>query len=184
MAGEPHWRVFVDAVLYMVQFEPTLDDEQVVAGRAGQLVAQPIYDRPVDDTVDALRTGLASGEQLTGQIPQPHEEATVRAFLGRLVDQLEALRPWPTQPYRKLPVDSHADVLDGRVVARSATTGSKCPTSCTASHSGPATGPCWCCSWKPGMSSRSSMIGTSPRLAGTGTGGRRWCPAVPGRPST
>ncbi len=115
MAGE--WRGVVNGVLYMVQFEPTLDDEQVVAERAGRLVAQPLFDRPVGDTVDGLRAALASGEQLTGAIPQPHDEATVRTFLGRLADRLEALRPWPTQPYRKLPVHSHADVLDGPVVA-------------------------------------------------------------------
>ncbi|HEY6745767.1 MAG TPA: hypothetical protein VI357_08600 [Mycobacteriales bacterium] len=117
MAGE-QWRGFVNGVLYMVQFEPTLDDDRVVAERAGRLVAQPLFDRPVGDTVDGLRAALASGEQLTGAIPQPHDEAAVRTFLGRLADRLEALRPWPAQPYRKLPVHSHADVLAGPVVAR------------------------------------------------------------------
>jgi hypothetical protein len=111
------WRGFVNGVLYMVQFEPTLDDERVVAERAGRLVAQPIFDRPVEDTVTALRAALASGAPLTGGIPQPHDEATVRTFLGRLADRVEALRPWPTQPYRRLPVHSHADVLGGPVVA-------------------------------------------------------------------
>jgi hypothetical protein len=118
VAGGQQWRGAVNGVLYMVQFEPNLDDEQVVADRAAQLVAQPIFDQPVQQTVDALRTALASGEPLTGAIPQPHDEATVRTFLGRLVDRLEALRPWPHQPYRRLPAHTHRDVLDAPVVGR------------------------------------------------------------------
>jgi hypothetical protein len=118
VTGGQQWRGAVNGVLYIVQFEPNLEDEQVVATRAAQLVAQPIFDQPVQQTVDALRAALASGEQLTGAIPQPHDEATVRTFLGRLVDRLESLRPWPRQPYRRLPAHSHPDVLDAAVVGR------------------------------------------------------------------
>jgi hypothetical protein len=118
VTGGQQWRGAVNGVLYIVQFEPDLDDGQVVADRAAQLVAQPIFDQPVQQTVDELRAALASGAQLTGGIPQPHDEATVRTFLGRLVDRLEALRPWPRQPYRRLPAHRHRDVLDAPVVGR------------------------------------------------------------------
>jgi hypothetical protein len=116
VAGAQQWRGAVNGVLYVVQFEPALDDG-VVGLTADQLVARPMFDQPVQQTVDQLRAALASGEQLTGAIPVPHDEAAVRDFLGRLVDRLEASRPWPTQPYRKLPAHSHADVLAGPVVA-------------------------------------------------------------------
>lgn len=115
VAGD--WRGAVNGVLYVVQFEPSLDDDAVVAERAEQLVAQPLFDQPVADTVAALRAGLASGEQLTGSIPVPHDEATVRTFLGRLVEATEALRPWPTPAYRKLPAHTRPDALDAPAVA-------------------------------------------------------------------
>jgi hypothetical protein len=89
--SEHQWRGVVNGVLYMVQFEPTLDDESVVAARAGQLVARPLFGQPVAQTVEALRTALADGRPLTGSIPQPHDEATVRTFLTRLVDRMEAV---------------------------------------------------------------------------------------------
>ena len=98
-------------VLYLVQFQRSLDDEQV-AWRARYLVDNPIDDLPVAHTVDALRAGLASGEQLSGDIARHHDEATFRSFLGRLADRMEALRPWPTPPYRKLPASRHADVFE------------------------------------------------------------------------
>jgi hypothetical protein len=94
VAGTQQWRGAVNGVLYVVQFEPVLD-EQVVATTADQLVARPMFDQPVQRTVDQLREGLASGEQLTGVIPQPHDEAAVRDFVGRLVDRLETMRPFP-----------------------------------------------------------------------------------------
>lgn len=116
MAGE--WRGVVNGVLYLVQFEPTLDEEQVVAARADQLVAQPIFDQPVAETVAALRAALASGERLSGGIPAPHDEATVRGFLQRLADRMEALRPWPAQPYRKLPAHTRPELLTAPAVGR------------------------------------------------------------------
>lgn len=98
--SEQQWRGVVNGVLYMVQFEPTLDDESVVPARAEQLVARPLFDLPVAQIVDALRTALADGRPLTGGIPQPHDETTVRTFLTRLVDRMEAARPWTPPPFR------------------------------------------------------------------------------------
>jgi hypothetical protein len=117
VAGTQQWRGAVNGVLYVVQFEPVLD-EQVVATTADQLVARPMFDQPVQRTLDQLREGLASGEQLTGVIPQPHEEAAVRDFVGRLVDRLESMRPFPVPAYRKLPAHSHGEVLSAPAVGR------------------------------------------------------------------
>jgi hypothetical protein len=92
--GASDWRGVINGVLYVVQFEPVLD-HGVVAARAAELVARPLFGRPVAATVHALRAALASGEPLTGGIPQPHDEATARAYVAALVERLEALRPWP-----------------------------------------------------------------------------------------
>lgn len=111
------WRGVVNGVLYLVQFEPTLDDEQVVADRATHLVTQPLFDQPVADTLTALRSALASGRTLTGDIPVPHDETAVRTFLRRLADQIDARRPWPAQPYRKLPAHTRPDLLRAPAIA-------------------------------------------------------------------
>lgn len=115
--SEQQWRGVVNGVLYMVQFEPTLDDEATVAARAEQLLARPPFDLPVAETVDALRAALASGRPLTGGIPVPHGEPAVRAFLTRLADRMDAARPSTPPPFRKLPAHTRPDVLDAPAVA-------------------------------------------------------------------
>ena len=118
MTGDRQWRGVVNGVLYMVQFEPSLDDDAVVAARAEQLLAAPPFDQPVAELLSALRAALADGRPLTGGVPQPHDEATVRAFLTRVADRIDAARPWVPPPYRKLPAHTRPDVLDAPAVAR------------------------------------------------------------------
>lgn len=52
---EPEWRGVVNAVLYVVQFEPRIDDDAVVADRVQQLQAAPPFGLPVPRIVAALR---------------------------------------------------------------------------------------------------------------------------------
>ena len=117
MPTDQQWRGVVNGVLYTVQYDRDLADERVIADRAAQLVSRPLFDQPVQALVDALRAALASGEQLTGRIPQPHDESDVRTFLARLADRMEALRPWPHQPYRKLPAHAHPELLQAPAIA-------------------------------------------------------------------
>ncbi|HST67715.1 MAG TPA: hypothetical protein VLM05_21270 [Mycobacteriales bacterium] len=115
---EQQWRPTVNGVLYQTQFAPTLDDEQLVARGAREVVERPLVGRSPQTTLDALRSALASGKRLTGSIPQPHDEDAVRSFLTRLADRLEASRPWPVPPYRVLSWKDRPDVLDAPAVAR------------------------------------------------------------------
>lgn len=115
---EQQWRPTVNGVLYLTQFAPTLDDERLVAKGAEQIVARPLVGRSPEVTLDALRSALAGGARLTGSIPQPHDEESVRAFLTRLADRLEASRPWPVPPYRVVSWRDRPEVLDAPVVAR------------------------------------------------------------------
>jgi hypothetical protein len=87
---EQRWRGTVNGVLYQTQFAPTLDDEQLVRTGAEQLVARPLFGQPPEVTLAALREALASDATLSTGIPQPHDEASVRAFLARLADRLES----------------------------------------------------------------------------------------------
>jgi hypothetical protein len=118
VVDEQQWRPTVNGVLYQTQFAPTLDDEALVAMGAEQLVSRPLLGRPPEVTLDALRSALASGAPLTGGIPQPHDEASVRAFLTRLADRLEADRPWPTPPFRVLSWRDRPEVLEAPAIAR------------------------------------------------------------------
>jgi hypothetical protein len=115
---EQQWRGTVNGVLYQSQFAPTLDDDELVATGATQLVERPLFGQPPEVTLAALRAALRSGRPLTGGIPQPHDEASVRTFLARLADRLEATRPWPVQPYRVLSWQDRPEVLDAPAVAR------------------------------------------------------------------
>jgi hypothetical protein len=115
---EQQWRPTVNGVLYLTQFAPTLDDEQLVARGAEQIVARPLVGRPPEVTLEALRSALASGARLTGGIPQPHDEDAVRSFLTRLADRLDSSRPWPVPPFRVLSWRDRPEVLDAPAVAR------------------------------------------------------------------
>jgi hypothetical protein len=118
VVDEQQWRGTVNGVLYQTQFAPTLDDEQLVATGAAALVERPLFGQPPEVTLAALRTALASGAPLGTGIPQPHDEASVRAFLTRLADRLEASRPWPVPPYRVLSYRDRPDVLSAPAVGR------------------------------------------------------------------
>lgn len=115
---ERQWRGTVNAVLYQTQFEPALDDRLVATG-AHELVARPLWGQTPEVTLACLRAALASGAPLSTGIPQPHDEASVRSFLTRLVDRLAATQSsWPVLPYRVVPWDDHAEVLEAPAVAR------------------------------------------------------------------
>jgi hypothetical protein len=116
MTGVPPWRGVVNGVLYQVQFAPDLD-AALVDTAAASMIARPLYDQPLDLTVDAMRAALTGREPLTGGIPQPHDEAAVRDFFAALVARLDALRPWPVPPFRGLDAQDRPDLLDAPVIA-------------------------------------------------------------------
>ena len=118
MVDEQQWRGTVNGVLYQSQFAPTLDDDKLIATGATRLVEQPLFGQPPQVTLAALRAALGSGQPLTGGGPQPHDEASVRIFLTRLADRLEAARPWPVQPYRVLSWQDRPEALPAPAVAR------------------------------------------------------------------
>lgn len=118
MVDEQQWRGTVNGVLYQTQFAPTLDDAELIATGAEQLVSRPLFGQPPEVTLASLRTALASGAPLGTGIPQPHGEESVRVFLTRLADRLESSRPWPVPPFRVLSWRDRPEVLDTPAVAR------------------------------------------------------------------
>jgi hypothetical protein len=86
---EANARAVVNGVLYIVQFDPQLDDV-VVERIAGQLIERPLFGQPLSATVEALSLALTSSDDVTGHLPQPHDEAACRSFLTRLVERLRS----------------------------------------------------------------------------------------------
>jgi hypothetical protein len=114
---DDQWRGVSNAVLYSVQFDRELDDaalERVVR----LLFEQPMWDLTPDDEYNALAQAARSPDPLTGDIPQPHSDQEFRGFLRRLLDRLDAMRPWPPLPYQSLDVSKWDDFAGARPVAR------------------------------------------------------------------
>lgn len=111
------WRGLVNAVLYVVQYDRTLDD-QTVDRVTRLLIDDPLLGLTSDEEYAALTEALRSGEPLTGDISQPHDEAATRDLLARVLQRMDALRPWPEQPFRRLDIAEWERFSDARPVAR------------------------------------------------------------------
>jgi hypothetical protein len=107
MTGE-QWRGVTNAVLYSVQFDRELGDS-VAARIARSLLENTPLGLTPEAAYDALAQASRSAEPLTGDIPQPHGDQEFRDFLRRLLGRLDALRPWPDLPYRRLDASRWAD---------------------------------------------------------------------------
>ncbi len=111
------WRGVSNAVLYSVQFDRELDDAAL--DRVARLLfEQPMWDLTPEDEYAALAQAVRSPGPLTGDIPQPHSDQEFRGFLRRLLDRLDAMRPWPPQPYQSLNVSGWGDFAGARPIAR------------------------------------------------------------------
>lgn len=105
-----------NGILYGVQFAKELDDD-VVARVARRAIERPDAYLTTEEMYSGIVEALASSETLTDFIPGPHSEQDYRDFLGRVVRQMDAMRPWPERPY--LPVDpSSLDPGNTRLIGR------------------------------------------------------------------
>ncbi|OIJ62769.1 hypothetical protein WN71_037820 [Streptomyces mangrovisoli] len=92
------------AVLYCLQFSRELGDAEV------ERIARTVLDRPFSDLTAEeqyadLEAALATDDWERDLAWQPHDAASVRQFLRRLLARLDALRPWAEPPYRALGLD-------------------------------------------------------------------------------
>lgn len=110
-------RGLINGILYATQFERTLDDE-VVERIARALIQEPIMNLTPEQEYAAILAGLRSGEPVTGDIPQPHDERAVREFLGKVVRRLDALRPWPELPFLRIAPERWPEFGGARPIAR------------------------------------------------------------------
>lgn len=106
----------VTAILYCVQFSPELDDGEVER-IAAMVLERPFYDLTVEEQYAGVEAVLAATVWEDDPSWQPHGEAAVRDFLRRLLQRLDALRPWQEPPYRSLALERWEEYRSGRLLA-------------------------------------------------------------------
>jgi hypothetical protein len=94
MTAAVPWRGLVNAILYVEQFSPVLDDA-AVEELADQLVTETFLDLTPEREYALLTEALRSHERFTELIDEPHSEEAIRDFVRRVVERMDRLRPWP-----------------------------------------------------------------------------------------
>lgn len=96
-----HERALIRAVLYPVQFEARPEDG------IGRVVSTVISRKALDATptqyASAIRSALASNEQVSRLIPQDHGERAVRRYLQKLLGKVTASPPTTALSKRPVP---------------------------------------------------------------------------------
>lgn len=106
----------VTAILYCVQFSPELNDAEVER-IADMVLERPFYDLAIEEEYAGIEAVLAAPDWEDDLSWQPHAEAAVRDFLRRLLQRLDALRPWREPPFRSLELKRWEEYRTGRLLA-------------------------------------------------------------------
>lgn len=110
------WRGVSNAVLYTLIYK-SLEDSEADRVATG-LVSEPLWALTQQEEYDALAEALRSDADLTSDIPTPHTDAQYRDFLKRVVDRLDAARPWPELPYQELDPETWPAFAGTQPIAR------------------------------------------------------------------
>ncbi|GAA2651639.1 hypothetical protein [Streptomyces vastus] len=110
-----HFGVVV-AVLYCVQFSRELGESEVER-LARMILEQPFYDLTTEEEYASIEAALAEESWERDLSWQPHDEPSVRDFLRRLLEHLDALRPWQEPPFRSLGLDRWEEYKRGTLLA-------------------------------------------------------------------
>jgi len=111
-----NWRGVSNAVLYTLIFKSLEDSE---ADRvANGLITEPMWSLTPEEEYEALAEALRSDADLASVIPTPHSDAQYRDFLKRVIDRLDAARPWPELPFQELDPARWSDFARTEPIAR------------------------------------------------------------------
>jgi hypothetical protein len=114
--AEP-WRTVSDSILYSMQFRAELGATEAMRF-AQEIVRRPLQYYTAEQEYAAIAEALQSGASLTEDMPGSPGELEYRDFLRRLLECLDALRPWPEPPLRPVDVSQWHDFAASRLVAR------------------------------------------------------------------
>jgi hypothetical protein len=111
------WRGVSNAVLYGLIFKPTLDDSEADKV-ANEFITEPLWTLTPQEEYDRLVEAVGSSADLTSDIPTPHGDAEYREFLKRVIDRMDAQRPWPELPFQELDAARWSSFAHTQPVAR------------------------------------------------------------------
>jgi hypothetical protein len=106
----------LEAVLYCLQFSRSLGDDEIER-ISGMILERPFHDLAVEEQYAGIAAALAADHWRADLSWQPHDEASVRNFLRRLLARLDALRPWQEPPFRALGTDRRPEYTRGTLLA-------------------------------------------------------------------
>ncbi|WP_214407020.1 hypothetical protein [Pseudonocardia lacus] len=109
------WRGYVHQLTYGADLSERVGDD-AIDRIVEAVLAQRVFTQPAETYYDAACAALASGERLADLPDQ--DEAAVRDALIRIVEGLDARRPWPVPPFHQLPAGGWADLAAAPVIGR------------------------------------------------------------------
>ncbi|MFE1593272.1 hypothetical protein [Nocardia sp. NPDC058705] len=101
---EHSWREIVTVIFYRTQFEKELGDD-IVHRIANALIVEPLRTYTAEEEYAALREGLTISAPLPTVVEMKQSPGELYQFLYRIVDQMDALRPWTDPEYVQLSSD-------------------------------------------------------------------------------
>ncbi|WP_446224375.1 hypothetical protein ACTWPB_04040 [Nocardia sp. IBHARD005] len=114
---KPGWRGIVTVIFYWVQFEPKLSDD-IVARIANALIVEPIGTLTAEEEYTAIHAGLRIHSPLPTVVEMKQSPRELYKFLIRVVDHMDALRPWADPEYVPLPSDWVSAFEGAKPIAR------------------------------------------------------------------
>jgi hypothetical protein len=109
------WRPLVQQLAYAVDLGSPHDD-RTIDQLADAVIRQRVFSSPIAAYYDAAVAALRSGERLAEFGDQ--DEAGVRDVLSRLVDRLDARRPWPVPAIQRQDPTRWTELTGAPVIAR------------------------------------------------------------------
>ncbi|WP_194825878.1 hypothetical protein [Nocardia sp. XZ_19_231] len=96
------WSGTITSIFYPIQFEHELSDDLV--GRiANALIVEPIGTMTAEEEYSILCTGLRNHSPLPTVVEMKQSPRELFQFLSRVVERMDALRPWAHPEYVRLP---------------------------------------------------------------------------------
>ncbi|MGC4987702.1 hypothetical protein [Nocardia salmonicida] len=97
-----NWSGTISYIFYTIQFERELSDDLV--GRiANALIVEPIGTMTAEEEYTILRAGLRTHSPLPTVVEMKQGPRELYQFLSRVVERMDALRPWADPEYVQLP---------------------------------------------------------------------------------
>ncbi len=110
------WRGAINGVLYGVQFQDELTSD-LAYHMAQRYIRKPLAGLTAEGQYAELSTAAESGSDLTKLIPEAHSEEEFRNFLWLVINQMDALRPWPEPPYTEVNITQWSEFTQPALIA-------------------------------------------------------------------